>query len=603
MADTIQWYQRAVDDYTNRVSELESEIRGINASYTAGRSQRDALRAQARETEPGSEAQAALLFQINDLNRELSFLDAKEQDLAVSLSRAQSSLNQAQADLARVSAGATAPVPDAPTVSQADTEAAEVISRTDTAEAQRPENYEATDPAEIPGVTVFGPSLAADTGEVPGVTVDVPAAATDDPFGFDQDDFDIVENDDEDTVADDPFGFDQDELVENDEDILDDGISPFGEEDDPLDFNTVNEAEDLDDGLSPFGEEDDPFDPDTVDEAEDLDDGLSPYGEEDDPLDLDFDTVDEAEDLDDGLSPYGEEDDPLEVENVDPENDTDFGSATVDAARARAQQQAQLNIQTGAQQSTDWRVRLSLASQADYLYRQPGITEGHLLYPLSVTNGVIFPYTPQISTTYGATYSQYDLTHSNFRGYFYQNSYVDAVQIQATFTAQDTSEANYLLAVIHFFRSVTKMFYGQDPNRGVPPPLVFLTGLGEFQFNNHPCLVQNFSYNLPNDIDYIRAKVTNIVGGESLLFRRDRQSLPSNVSSAVQARLTGAQLNYGATAPRPAPPALGTQSPTYVPTKLDIQLSLLPIQTRQQVSQEFSLRDYASGDLLRRGFW
>jgi hypothetical protein len=71
----------------------------------------------------------------------------------------------------------------------------------------------------------------------------------------------------------------------------------------------------------------------------------------------------------------------------------------------------------------DWRVRLQLANASDYLYNAPDC--GPLLWPLRDTNGVIFPYTPTIDTAYKANYSTYDLTHSNYRGYFYQNSYVD----------------------------------------------------------------------------------------------------------------------------------------------------------------------------------
>jgi hypothetical protein len=81
--------------------------------------------------------------------------------------------------------------------------------------------------------------------------------------------------------------------------------------------------------------------------------------------------------------------------------------------------------------------------------------------------------------------------------------------MRCTFTAQDTGEANYLLAVITFFKSVTKMFYGQDAERGAPPPLVYLSGLGEYQFNEHPCVVSQFNYNLPSDADYIRAGSPN----------------------------------------------------------------------------------------------
>ena len=47
----------------------------------------------------------------------------------------------------------------------------------------------------------------------------------------------------------------------------------------------------------------------------------------------------------------------------------------------------------------------------------------------------------------------------------------------------------------------------------------------------------------------------------------------------------------------------GTGQTTYVPTKLEIQLTLLPIQTRQQVSKQFSLKGFANGDLIKGGFW
>jgi hypothetical protein len=47
----------------------------------------------------------------------------------------------------------------------------------------------------------------------------------------------------------------------------------------------------------------------------------------------------------------------------------------------------------------------------------------------------------------------------------------------------------------------------------------------------------------------------------------------------------------------------GTGQTTYVPTKMEIQLTLLPVQTRQQVSQQFSVKNFANGNLLKGGFW
>jgi hypothetical protein len=212
---------------------------------------------------------------------------------------------------------------------------------------------------------------------------------------------------------------------------------------------------------------------------------------------------------------------------------------------------------------------------------------------------------PQITTSYNANYNNADLTHSNYRGYFYQSSYVGEIQIEGTFTAQDTDEANYLLAVIHFFRSVTKMFYGQDTAeyRGAPPPLVFLQGLGEFQFNLAPCVVQTFNYVLPQDVDYVRARVANVDGTNLLVRRTQVRDADGAAYQIPRDRLRAAGVPVGGIAQRPAPPTLGTQSPTYVPTQMQISLTLLPVQTRAQVSREFSFEQYANGSLIQRGFW
>jgi hypothetical protein len=269
------------------------------------------------------------------------------------------------------------------------------------------------------------------------------------------------------------------------------------------------------------------------------------------------------------------------------------------AARDRARQQQTISQQRRQINNGDWRVRLRLAPGAKYLYKadQPGI-----LQPLAVTDGVIFPYTPTITTNYRANYSTYDLTHSNYRGYFYQNSYAEPVQITCMFTAQSTMEANYLLAVITFFKSVTKMFYGQDAQRGSPPPLTYLSGLGEYQFNEHPCLVSQFNYTLPADVDYIRAGSPNQLGTNQI-NQRDRQSVSTGSLFGGLNRLAAALLTKGAIPNPPAPPTLGTNRPTYVPTKIELSFTLFPVQSRNQVSKQFSVKEFANGNLIKGGFW
>jgi len=305
--------------------------------------------------------------------------------------------------------------------------------------------------------------------------------------------------------------------------------------------------------------------------------------------------------------------DPNVVQN---QGDVDANNSVVRGLTNSAQNQSTLLTRENLPSAADWRVRLSLAPNATYLYKAKA---AGILAPLAATNGVLFPYTPAIDTSYQAKYDPYDLTHSNYRGYFYKSSAVENITVKGTFTAQDTKEAEYLLAVIHFFRSVTKMFYGQDPQAGAPPPLVYLSGFGEFQFNKHPCVVSSFTYNLPSDVDYIRATGFNNIG-LNLENRRDRSSGPAMGGSlgtvvAIIDRLKNAGLNKGSIGyisdaeqiaqmnNVKAATNQNSANSTYVPTKMEISITLLPMQTRSQVSKQFSLEGFAQGRLLSGGFW
>jgi hypothetical protein len=273
---------------------------------------------------------------------------------------------------------------------------------------------------------------------------------------------------------------------------------------------------------------------------------------------------------------------------------------TVAQTNAARYQQSIRSLRNNQAQATDWRVRLRLAPNSNYLYnaQQPGI-----LAALKLTDGVIFPYTPSIETGYTANYEPYDLTHSNYRGYFYKSSHVDAVNIRATFTAQDSKEADYLLAVIHFFRSCTKMFYGQDQQRGAPPPLVYLNGYGDYQFNEHPCVVSQFNYSLPPDVDYIRAQ-SNLQSNTNQLNNRLRNPIANNPLAYSVNRIINSGLLPGALDTRPAlANNLATGAPTYVPTKMELSITLLPVQSRSQISNNFSVKAFANGNLLKDGYW
>jgi hypothetical protein len=134
---------------------------------------------------------------------------------------------------------------------------------------------------------------------------------------------------------------------------------------------------------------------------------------------------------------------------------------------------------------------------------------------------------------------------------------------------------------------------------------VFLSGYGTYQFNNHPCVVTSFTYALPDDVDYIKADVANQQGQNT--NSRQPKSSGDPQHSPTGGRLATSNLTQGAVPNTPVGTNgqvnLATGAPTMVPTKMDIQISLLPVTSRTKVSKQFSLAQYASGNGLKGGFW
>mgnify|MGYP001599146892 CR=1 FL=1 len=259
--------------------------------------------------------------------------------------------------------------------------------------------------------------------------------------------------------------------------------------------------------------------------------------------------------------------------------------------------------------SEDWRFKVGLMPGSDVLYKDGD--QYSILAPLIKTDGVIFPYTPNVLVNYRANYDKVSPTHSNYPSYFYQSSEISDVQINATFTAQSTEEADYLMAVIHFFKSASKMFYGQDKNKGTPPPLLSVTGFGPDQFNYHKAVVSQFNYSLPDNVDYIR---TSVAGYGSIEAQQTRARLNGGsgnygmfgIASRI-GRLFGIGANVGAESDFQTANEgtnLAKSGATYVPTKIEVSIILLPIVTREEQSKQFSLKDYANGQgLSQRGQW
>jgi hypothetical protein len=153
----------------------------------------------------------------------------------------------------------------------------------------------------------------------------------------------------------------------------------------------------------------------------------------------------------------------------------------------------------------DLRVRISLPPAQEVekklFYRDE---RNSLMKPLAKTAGFIFPIQPQIAMGFEAAYQESALTHTNFPYYHYQNSKITPIQLTGDFPIRTTFDANYVMAGIHFLRSSTRMFNGQDLEyAGAPPIVLRLNGLGFSGFDNIPVVLTSVSVNYSDSVDFI----------------------------------------------------------------------------------------------------
>lgn len=208
--------------------------------------------------------------------------------------------------------------------------------------------------------------------------------------------------------------------------------------------------------------------------------------------------------------------------------------------------------------NNDWRVRLSIPPISEF-------QNSPVLAPLKVLGNMVFPYTPTIQLSHTANYNEVGVTHQNYQFMAYENSRVDQIVITAPFNVEDGQQAKYWIAALHYFRSVTKMFSGPDQDAGNPPPIVKLNGYGEYVFNNVPVVVKSFSFDLPQDADYIPADQNLLAGIPGI----------------------GAFLGGGVKTSR-------------VPTKSTLSVTLQPIYSRT-AARYFSLTQFVSGGYVNNG--
>ena len=112
-----------------------------------------------------------------------------------------------------------------------------------------------------------------------------------------------------------------------------------------------------------------------------------------------------------------------------------------------------------------------------------------------------FPYTPTISIISVANFSSYDMTHANFQQRAFDNHMNLELNITAPMMVRSEEEAMYVYNAALYIRSIMKMQWLQDDDPGMPPPILRFNAHGIYE--NVPCTIRDFTWNLDSDIDYV----------------------------------------------------------------------------------------------------
>ena len=258
--------------------------------------------------------------------------------------------------------------------------------------------------------------------------------------------------------------------------------------------------------------------------------------------------------------------------------------------------------------ANDWRVRLSLANWTSF-------KGSPVLQPLKDAGGLIFPYTPRINISSGATYSPIETVHSNYKFNAFKTSNPGTIKINAPMYVSDPTEGLYWIAMVHYLRSLTKMFSGSDSKAGNPPPIIMLNGYGNYVFKNIPVVVTQMEVSLDDKCDYIGVNVVGSAAGGIEGTAESIGGLANVIGGAFGGAFGGAvgsatsiisTVAGGVGQVAGLLGSLGLGGTTgggvaHVPTKSTFSVTLQPMYSRNSV-RKFSLDRFVGGGYLNNNF-
>jgi len=192
----------------------------------------------------------------------------------------------------------------------------------------------------------------------------------------------------------------------------------------------------------------------------------------------------------------------------------------------------------------------------------------HALFPIFLTNGLVFPYNPTISEGISVKYDAVELTHANESFHVYRAT--DNVRINisnSVWTCDTFDNAVYAMSALHFFRTYSQMDFGAGRS-GRPPSPMWFSAYGNYAFHRVPVLLEKADWTFPNDVDYVGIPEfgSNEYAERKLKFERD-----------------------------------ATNPYTWMPMKFEISSISLVVQHSPRFWTTWNLDDFRSGRMVQQG--
>ena len=138
------------------------------------------------------------------------------------------------------------------------------------------------------------------------------------------------------------------------------------------------------------------------------------------------------------------------------------------------------------------------------IVQSPALNDGNL-------NEIVLEVMPSIGETRSAQYNAFSPLHHPGEILKYEHTSARTWSIDAIFISRTREEATRNLKIINTIRTWLMPFYGQgtlaqpatSAYLGAPPPILTITGLGDHVVGPVRCILENYNFSFPTDIDYI----------------------------------------------------------------------------------------------------